>query len=260
MISQKSKRIIWTKRSGFNMILKGQPKLKLRKILFFVIAIGLIFTLTECMPWADRSNAGNSEGMQIGGTSSFTALPNPEDYQYYDTLDEAITHDTFVTGNVTHIDERIKLFQNSQYAVLFFKSNMYGNDALYVFKFYVREINGTPHYSSPIVGGNIMWKAHKLSVQQMNLDAVGEVRLCISRDSLRQFRIDNTKNFFWGISSSPKAKNLKIEGQPATEVIPVKMDGDTAYFWYFADLKTDKKPVFQDIQKYVKGDFDITMD
>jgi len=227
----------------------------MRKTIFSVIIIVMIIALAGCVPTVGQSGA-DARG---GSIAPSLTLQSPNDFQYYATLDEAVAHNIIATSNVTHIDERIKLFENNQYAVLFFKSNMYDRDALYVFKFYVREIKGTPHYSPPIVGTNIMWEAQKLAIHKMKLDAIGEVRLCISQDS-QIFRIDNTKNFFWGISSSPKAMNLKIEGQPATEVIPVKMDGDTAYFWYFDDLKTDKKPVFQDIQKYVKGDFVITMD
>jgi len=211
------------------------------------------------MFWADQPNVGSSGNkLQEALTPK---LPNPDDYYYYPTLEEAVAHNTLdKMNNIMHIGEKIKLFENGQYAVLFFKSTLNGNDLLYVFKFFVKEIDGTSHYSPPIVGSGISWETQKLTVQDMKLDAIGEVRLCISSDSLRMFKVDDTKNFFWGISQSPKAKNLKIEGQPATEVIPVKMDGDTAYFWYFADLKTDKKPVFQDIQKYVKGDFVITMD
>ena len=219
----------------------------------------IIISLTGCVFWADQPNVGSSGNkLQEALTPK---LPNPDDLYYYDSLDEAVAHNTLnEMSNVTRIDERIKLFENDQYAVLFFKFKFNNNDVLYAFKFYVRKIDGKPHYSPPIIGSGISWETQKYSVHQMKLDAVGEVRLSISRDSFRFYRIDDTKNFFWGISSSPKAKNLKIEGQSATEVIPIKMDGDTAYFWYFDDLKTDKKPVFQDIQKYVKGDFVITMD
>ena len=219
----------------------------------------MIITLTGCMFWADQPNVG-SEDTQIGASSSQRS-PNPDNFQYYNTLEEAVTHNTLSESNITYIGKKIKLLENSQYAVLFFKSNVHGKDVLYIFKFFVKEIDGTCYYSTPISSLNIAWETRKLSVQQMKLDAIGEIRLCIALDNYSQrFRIDNTKNFFWGISQTPQAKNLKIEGQPATEVIPVKMDGDTAYFWYFADLKTDKKPVFQSLTKYVKGDFVITVD
>ena len=233
-------------------------RIKTRRVLPSIIILAIVFTLTGCMFGTNQPSAGSSQN--IGNGALTPKLPDPDKLQYYDTLEEAVAHNMIETSNVTHIDEKIKLFENDQDAVLFFRSNTYDRDVLYVFKFYVREINGTPHYSPPILGTNFMWAAQKLAVQKMKLDAIGEVRLCISMDSLRQFRVDNSQNFFWGISQSPKAKNLKIEGQPATQVIPVKMDGDTAYFWYFDDLKTNKKPVFQDIQKYVKGDFVITMD
>ena len=230
----------------------------MRRTIFSMIAVGLSLALTGCFPLANRSDAGSS------GNGFYETLPpklpDPDNFTYYPTLEEAVAHNTNEVSTVTYIGEKIKLFENDKYAVLFFKSNVHGKDTLYVFKFYVREIDGSSHYSPPIVCTDVMWKAHKESVQDMKIDAIGEVRLCIARDNLRIFRVDGTKNFFWGISQSPKAMNLKIEGQPATEVIPVKMDGDTAYFWNFADLNTDKKPVFQDIQKYVKGDFVITMD
>jgi len=203
-------------------------------------------------------SADDLENVQIGTLPP--TLPDPNNYQYYGTLEEAVANNTLETSNVTYINEKIKLFENDKFAVLFFKSNVHGKDTLYAFKFFVREIDGTPHYSPPIVGANIMWAAHILSVKNGKLDELGEVRLSISRDSLRLFRIDDTKNFFWGISQSENAKKLKIEGQPATEVIEINMDGNAGYFWYFDDLKTTKEPIFQSLTEYKEGDFIITMD
>jgi len=228
----------------------------MKKLICLVVAVLIATASTGCISWpkADTVQIESDTPIDLSNL-----VPNPDDLQYFDTIDEAVAHND-LEMTITYIDERIKLFENDEYAVLYFKANLSGNDVVYALKFMVKVIGETFHYSSPVMGTIMSWDAHKLSVKRMKLDEIGEVRLCISRDSLGLYRIDDTKNFFWGLSQTEKARSLKIEGQLATEVIEVELDGETGYFWYFDDLKTDKRPMFKDVREYTDGEFIITMD
>ena len=74
------------------------------------------------------------------------------------------------------------------------------------------------------------------------------------------FNLDHTKTFIWGISQTKRIKNLRIEGQPVTNVIEVEMDGEPAFFWYFDDLTTDIPLSFSDLNKQTEGEVVITID
>ncbi|MGC9339492.1 hypothetical protein [Listeria ivanovii] len=41
------------------------------------------------------------------------------------------------------------------------------------------------------------------------------------------------------MSYDKKAPNLTINGEHPTKVIPIELDGDDCYFWYYEDLKYD---------------------
>jgi len=228
------------------------------KIVCLMITIVMMVILTGCLSWPDTDTVQIESSTPIN--SSGPPMPDVDDLQYFDTIDKAVALNDLVETGVKRIDERIKLFENDEYAVLFFRSNLSGNDLVSTFKFIVKNIDGTHYYSMPVVVTNMSWEGHKWSVKKMKLDEIGEVRLCIAGDSLRWFRVDDSKNFFWGLAQTENVRNLKIEGQPVTEVISVELDGETGYFWYFDDLKTDKRPVFKDLRKYTEGEFVITMD
>ena len=193
-------------------------------------------------------------------------MPNPTEMDYYSTIEEAVYHSDFYdeeySYNVSHIVKIIKLFQNDRLASVFVQSDDKDSDIIFVYMCYTRiESDGRILYSKPIKGTGIMWYAHKQAIVSRDYNATDEVKFCLSLYSARQhFSIDNTKNFFWGLSQTEKVKNLKIEGQPVTEVIELELDGEPAYFWYFEDLATDKELFFQVLNRYIEEDFIITMD
>ena len=230
----------------------------MKKTIFLIINIVMILTLTGCISWPETPTVQIESDVPIG--ISNPTIPIPDDLEFFDTIEEAIINND-LDISIYEIVERIKLFENDEYAVVFlWEKNMDGDDVVCLYKFVVNDTDGMRRYSAPIVATVRSPVAKKLFVTRGKLDEIGEVRSSIANDSLRSFRIDNTKNFFWGLSQTESAKNLKIEGQPVTEVIEVVLDGETWYFWYFEDLKTDKNPYFKDLRKYTEGEFIITMD
>ena len=227
------------------------------KNIILIISIVITAALSGCISWPEADTVLIET--DISGDAS--TLLVPDDLQYFDTMEEAILHNDMDLLNL-NIDGIIKLFENDEYAVLFCREKAgdnAGNDAVSVFKFVVKT-DGNRIYSTPVAVNRKPWDGHKLFVKRAKLDEIGEVRLCISRDSLRLFKVDDTKDFFWGLSQTERARNLKIEGQPVSEVIEVELDGETWYFWYFEDLQTDKRPLFKDIREYTEDEFIITMD
>ena len=229
----------------------------IKRIICLTISIVMMATLTGCISWPSADSVQIESDTPIGISNN--PISDPDDLQYFDTPEEAIMNNDLELQNL-NLGERIKLFENDEYATLFIKENVNSFDVVSVFKFFVREIDDTRSYSQPIVASRTQWDGHKLGVKRGKLDEIGEVRLWISQDSLRLYRIDDTKNFFWGFSQTERARNLKIEGQLATNVIKTELDGETAFFWYFDDLKTDKRPIFKDVRNYTEGEFIITMD
>ena len=225
----------------------------MKRIISLVISVVMVATLTGCI------SLPTTETVTIEtDTPGGTAIPIPDDMQYFDTIEEAVVHNELEIVN-TNIDEIIKLFETDEFAVLFFRKNVNGSDVVNAFRFAAKEIDGTRSYAA-IAATGMSWETHKLTVKRGKVDEIGEVRYCIASDILRYFRIDDTKNFFWGLSQTERVRSLRIEGQLVTEVIEVELDGETAFFWYFKDVKTDKRPVFKDLREYTEGEFIITMD
>jgi len=228
----------------------------MKKTLFLLLTFILLIILTGCMfrysfKGADR-DADNA--------APLSTILKPDDVLYYDSVEEAVAHNTLETYDVKHVDEQIKLFQHDNLAVLFFKSNINNKDIIYVLKLYTKEESPKTLFSSPISGTNIFWEAYKTAVEKNKCDKLGEIRLCIELfNSTKSFNADSAKNFIWGLSQTEEVKKLKIEGQTVTQVIAIEMDGETGYFWYFGDLVTDKPLVFADIRKYNEGEIVITM-
>jgi len=230
----------------------------MKKIICLTINIVMMAALTGCISWPEADSVLIESDIPID--LSNPGMPDPDSLQYFDTIEEAIINNDLGIENIIIVD-RIKLFENDESAVLFFRQkNVEGDDVVGAYRTFVKEYDGVRSYSTPIVATGRSPVANKLSVKNMKLDEIGEVRLSISQDTLRSLRIDETKNFFWGLSQTERVRNLKIEGQPVTEVIEVELDGETWYFWYFDDLVTDKRPFFKNVGKYTEGEFIITMD
>ena len=191
---------------------------------------------------------------------SSTTVPKPDEVQYYDTIEEAVAHNALENFSTGYITEPIKLFQHNNYAVFFYKSSIGNEDAIYVLKHYTMEDRNTL-YSTPVMGTDIIWEAQKKAVKMNGCDDIGEIRLYIELLNIEQFfNTDNTKTFVWVLSQTDRVYNLKIEEQSVTEVIEVELDGETGYFWYFDDLRTNKPLTFSNLNRYTEGEMVISMD
>jgi len=231
----------------------------MRKAICYLVTIVFIVTLAGCISWPDTSTVVIESDIPIDTNNM--PLPDPEELEFFMTIEEAVVNNDLEDLNSKYIDEVITLFENNEFAVLFFWNSVNGDAIFYAMKFMKKEIDGITQYSKPFYTTSIPWNGmHKLSIKRGKLDDIGEIRVSITRDVLRLFRIDNTKNFFWGLSQTERVKTLRIEGQLVTEVIEIELNGEIAYFWYFEDLQTDKKPVFKDLRTYTEGEFIITMD
>lgn len=60
-------------------------------------------------------------------------------------------------------------------------------------------------------------------------------------DFIQNINIGNPKKrFIYGEVRFEEIKNLKIEGQEPTEIIPYKVFGEQWYFWYYENFKSNK--------------------
>ena len=230
----------------------------MRKAICFLFTVVIILTSTGCISWPDSNTVEITTNVPIDIDNP--PLPNPDELQFFKTIEEAVEYYSLENFNRNYTGDKIIVFENDEYAVLFYRENLDDGDVVYAMKFMVKEIDGTAHYSTPFNISGVFWEHQRLFVKRGRLDEIGEIRFGISQDTLRLFRVDGTKNFFWGLSQTERVKNLRIEGQLVTKVIEIELDGEIAYFWYFEDLQTDKKPVFKDLRKYTEGEFIITMD
>jgi len=223
----------------------------MRKILL-VASVVILVILTGCtleFPTTEENKA-----------IIYKPIPKPDEVQYYNTIEEAVAHNTLDGYSVDEITEPIKLFRYNNLAVFFFKASNDNEDFVYVYKHYVTG-DADIRYSPPVMATKILWIAHKNMVKMFNRDAIGEVLLCIECLNTPQFfSADRTKTFVWGLSQTEKVSNLKIEGQPVTAVIEVELDGEKGYFWYFDDLKTEKLPILGNSGRYYKEGLVITME
>ena len=225
----------------------------MRKILL-VASVVILVILTGCTVEFEFPTTEENKAI------IYKPIPKPDDVQYFQTIEEAITHNTLVYyADFGKIIEPIKMFKHNSLLVFFYKSSINNEDVVYVIKSYVTEGEDT-QYSPPFMGTRTFWKAHKNCVKMFNCDETGEIRLGIVSSISQFLSVDRTKTFVWGLSQTEKVSNLKIEGQPVTEVIEVELDGEKGYFWYFDDLKTDKSLMCSNPDRYTEGELVITME
>jgi len=186
----------------------------------------------------------------------------PDEVPYYCDIKEAVACHNIDFLNTRIVGEQIKLFQNDNLAIFFFKSKMNDKDTIVVLKHYTCAEDNEKLYSAPLSGSGILRNiCSKPAVKAKNggIDYTEEVRFFINKCSSQFFSVDATKLFIWGISQTEEIKSLKIEGQPVTEVVLVELDGKKVYFWYFDDFMTKKWRTLTDMSESIE-DFSITMD
>ncbi|EAD5259410.1 hypothetical protein CJJ43_12030 [Listeria monocytogenes] len=171
---------------------------------------------------------------------------------YYSTIEDAVKNNTFAKDsdakdspnlNKKVIKEKVLLLENEKNAILFFIGNVRESnnhkDSLVVYKFKVKEEGSTKKYSTPTNATQISGVFAKNNYEIR--DGEYEIQTCLNLYNTYQiFNLyPETSQLQWGTSYNKNAPNLTINGKHPTKVIPIELDGDDCYFWYYEDLKYD---------------------
>ncbi|ENL9791303.1 hypothetical protein AB6M11_001478 [Listeria monocytogenes] len=171
---------------------------------------------------------------------------------YYSTIEDAVKNNIFAKDsdakdspnlNKKVIKEKVLLLENEKNAILFFIGNVRESnnhkDSLVVYKFKVKEEGSTKKYSTPTNATQISGVFAKNNYEIR--DGEYEIQTCLNLYNTYQiFNLyPETSQLQWGTSYNKNAPNLTINGKHPTKVIPIELDGDDCYFWYYEDLKYD---------------------
>lgn len=163
-----------------------------------------------------------------------------------------ITNQTITNGdseeevsytNKKEIKEKVLFLESDTDALLFFIGNFIENkddsDALVVYKFKVKKEGNQTKYSTPTNTTQIPAESEKRIYKRGG--SKYEIQTCLNLyNAYQSFNLyPETTRLQWGMSYNKSAPNLIVNGDRPTKVIPIKMDGDDCYFWYYEDLKYD---------------------
>ncbi|MBC1861619.1 hypothetical protein HBP63_11805 [Listeria welshimeri] len=170
---------------------------------------------------------------------------------YYNTIEDAVKGSDFALEegeevsytNKKEIKEKVLFLESDTDALLFFIGNFIENkddsDALVVYKFKVKKEGNQTKYSTPTNATQIPAESEKRIYKRGG--SKYEIQTCLNLyNAYQSFNLyPETTQLQWGMSYNKSAPNLTINGDRPTKVIPIKMDGDDCYFWYYEDLKYD---------------------
>ncbi|MBF2469344.1 hypothetical protein [Listeria welshimeri] len=169
---------------------------------------------------------------------------------YYNTIEDAVKGSDFALEddeessyyNKKIIKEKVLFLESENEALLFFIGNLLEgkdhSDALVVYKFKVKKEANQTTYSNPTDATQIAAGSEKRKYEYGNKY---EIQTSLNLNNAYQsFNLyPKTTQFQWGMSFNKNAPNLTINGKHPTKVIPIVLDGDDCYFWYYEDLKYD---------------------
>ncbi|MBF2468353.1 hypothetical protein IA919_11245 [Listeria welshimeri] len=170
---------------------------------------------------------------------------------YYNTIEDAVKGSNFAIDeeegvsytNKKEIKEKVLFLESDTDALLFFIGNFIENkddsDALVVYKFKVKKEGNQTKYSTPTNGAQVAASSEKDNYEYSG--SKGEIKSCLNLlNAYQSFNLyPETTQLQWGLSRNKNAPNLTINGKHPTKVIPIVLDGDDCYFWYYEDLKYD---------------------
>ena len=188
--------------------------------------------------------------------------PAIDEVEFFDTLEEALENNLLFEHGIVTVDEVLRVFKGEEYVVTIFTfQNPQGEDIVYAFQSYVKEDEGKFRYSASFSGMGLSRLGHRIAVSAHDGDEIGEIRRGFRVYNIdHQFVIDDTKRFYWGLSFSPNVKYLRVDGQFVDGVIPVELNDEMVYVWYFEDLQTENSLEFRDFNQHNEGEAVITMD
>ncbi|MBC2214160.1 hypothetical protein HCA87_01125 [Listeria welshimeri] len=170
---------------------------------------------------------------------------------YYNTIEDAVKGSNFAIDeeegisytNKKVIKKKVLFLESDKDALLFFIGNFIENkddsDALVVYKFKVKKEGNQTKYSTPTNGAQVAASSEKDNYEYSG--SKGEIKSCLNLlNAYQSFNLyPETTQLQWGLSRNKNAPNLTINRKHPTKVIPIVLDGDNCYFWYYEDLKYD---------------------
>ncbi|WP_181249352.1 hypothetical protein [Listeria seeligeri] len=170
---------------------------------------------------------------------------------YYDTIEDAVKGSNFAIDeeegvsytNKKVIKEKVLFLESETDALLFFIGNQLEgkdySDALVVYKFKVKQEGNKKKYSTPTDATQIAAGSEKDIYEDEGSKLEIEINLNLN-NAYQSFNLyPETTQLQWGMSYDKNAPNLTVNGEHPTKVIPIELDGDECYFWYYEDLKYD---------------------
>ena len=215
-------------------------------------AIGLFCLLIFLSLVAPKEESGGNGSIIIEYNGDIS-LPfsNKPDLVYADTKEEALAKqvDRYFGEYpyMTNVNNVIKLFENEEYATMFyvcFDKNNKKVEGFVACKFEIKIFNGKKQYALTTVSSSEARGQRREKFE----DTLH--RMIPLYDYLAEFSIVEGNRFFYGTTDSEKIKTLKIEDQSPTEIIEYTCLGKPEYFWYYENIISDKP----------SSEFEIEMD
>lgn len=219
-------------------------------LIFTLLLFAIIIIIAIVYNMATKGIKANLEDIAVSEKEKKEAIKEEqrkmeEELMYYDTIEEAVKNCTYDEYTGYEIKEIIKLLQGEQYAVLFFIADKDGDDILLQYKLKLKKEASKILYSTPIHTTGTLFLNHKRMLRQYNkinqeTANTEKVKADINLN-FPDFNLDEEHELHWGILMDEITQSLKINGLVPTEVLPITMDNETAYFWYYEDLPTNNK-------------------
>lgn len=182
---------------------------------------------------------------------------DPDYVEYFDNLDDALNKSELT--DYKGVINILKTFEIGNNTVLF--TTKYGeenNEEFSVYRLKVNKSRGQKEYSEPLEGistnyANIESSSNKIV---KILEGDEETRLWRNFEGDNQPDLidpvniikDKYKNFKWSVTEIENVKYLEIKGKKPDEIIPLTLDGNELYFYYYLDLELDEEYSSEDFK------------
>ena len=211
----------------------------------FILVLALIFgigTLVDHSYFKTFTEVSDENGeYRSYNTSALAdeeAIPDPG---YYESPEEALKHskpdENSKYSYQKNIDEIIAQFENADYISIYFRSvKDQDTETLTFAKFKKKMIGNEKKYAFLISNPT---EVKRGTPSGDNIEAWIKSRLALS-DYEQNVNIDpENSRFVYGDCNFKEIYSLKVEGQEPSNVISYELFGETRYFWYYENLKSD---------------------
>lgn len=176
---------------------------------------------------------------------------NIEDLEFFDSMEKAVMFEIKERGpkDSNGIKEVIKMLEKDDDCLIFIIENYDDCDWVLPYKSKTKIIDRKKYYSQPIMMTGVPWKVtlecHDLVKKDAIRDGKDVFKEQVKDDFIfggasNNFNIGNDVQYIrYGMTTDDKVKSMKIDGNPPTEIIPIKLDKDDVYFWYYTNLNVD---------------------